>query len=105
MYRVVAARLKELGYRTRTVGKQISFGNARKFAWFWLYNVTKSNPSGVLHLMLALDHAVDDPHVRDVSRIGANRFNHQIVVRTMEDASGEWLADLIAEAHRYSTGS
>lgn len=102
VFRVVEAEITRLGYRTRTVGKQISYGNALKFAWFWLYNVTARNPSGVLHLMLALDEAVDSPHVRNVNPIGRHRWNHQIVLRTTEDAAGAWLIGLLAKAHAYS---
>ena len=48
-------RITALGPSETTVGSQISFGAKRKFAWFWLYNVTKKNPNGVPHLMLAID--------------------------------------------------
>jgi len=86
-----------------TVGKQISFGATRKFAWFWLYNVTGKNPSGTPHLMLALDHPVDSRHVRNVAQIGTSRWNHQIVVRTLDDAHSAWLGELLAEAYGYGT--
>jgi hypothetical protein len=70
IYRVVEQRILALGPAERAVESQISFGVNRKFAWFWLYNVTQKNPNGILHLMLALDHDTDDPHVRDISKVG-----------------------------------
>lgn len=46
--------IEDAGHATMTVRTQISFVNRSKFAWFWLYNVTK-NPNGAPHLMLAID--------------------------------------------------
>ncbi|MEP1123607.1 MAG: DUF5655 domain-containing protein [Ilumatobacter sp.] len=87
-----------------TVKRQISFGRTRKFAWFWLYNVTKKNPDGIPHLMLAIDHPIDTPHVRSVEQIGKQRWNHQIVIRSLDDANSTWLAELIGLAHDYGAG-
>ena len=100
---VIAARIDELGPSEIEVKSQISFAVNRKFAWFWLYNVTKKNPSGVPHLMLALDRKVEDPHVREVTQISKKRWNHQIVIRTTDDAHSDWLGDLIAAAYQYGS--
>jgi hypothetical protein len=100
-FRTIADRIDALGPCDVTVASQISFGINRKFAWFWLYNVTKKNPNGVLHMMLAIDQRIDDPHVRDVSQIGKERWNHQVVIRSREDAASAWLGDLIDAAYRY----
>jgi hypothetical protein len=86
---VIAARINELGPSEIEVKSQISFAVDRKFAWFWLYNVTKKNPSGIPHLMLALDRKVADPHVREVNQISRKRWNHQIVIRTMDDVHSD----------------
>lgn len=102
IFKVVERRIDACGPSEVEVKSQISFGVNRMFAWFWLYNVTRKNPNGVLHLMLAIDHQVDDPHVRDTSQIGKNRWNHQIVVRTTDDARSQWLGDLIKRAYAYA---
>lgn len=86
------------------VTAQISFERKRKFAWFWLYNVTKKNPDGIPHLMLAIDHPVDTAHVRNVEQISEHRWNHQIVIRSLDDANSAWLAELIGLAHGYGAG-
>ena len=86
-----------------TVTSQIIFGVNRKFAWFWLYNVTKKNPNEVLHMMLAIDHRIDDPHVRDISQIGNRGWNHQVVIRSGADATSTWLGELIEAAYRYGS--
>jgi len=101
VFLAVEERILGLGPSNLEVKTQISFGVNRKFAWFWLYNVTGKNPSGILHLMLALDHDAGSPHVRDVSQVGKSRWNHQIVIRTLENARSDWLGDLLEQAYRY----
>jgi hypothetical protein len=54
-------------------------------------------------VMLCLDRPVEDRHVRDISQISRNRWNHQIVIRTLRDANSEWLRKLLEAA--YSFGS
>ena len=104
IFDILADRIEELGGAQVRIGKQISFGRQRKFAWFWLYNVTKKNPNGVPHLMLALDHEKPSKHVRDVSQVGKHRWNHQIVVRTESDARSRWLGPYLALAYEYGGG-
>jgi len=94
--------IEAAGPATMTVRTQISFGNDRKFAWFWLYNVTKKDPNGVLHIMLAIDEAVESSHVRNVEQVSNARWNHQIVLPTVADAESAWLRDLVSRAYRYS---
>jgi hypothetical protein len=94
--------IEAAGPATMTVRTQISFGNDRKFAWFWLYNVTKKDPNGVLHLMLAIDEAVESSHVRNVEQVSNARWNHQIVLPIVADAESAWLRDLVSRAYRYS---
>lgn len=101
IYREVEKRIRRLGPAERTIKTQISFGVNRKFAWVWLYNVTRKNPNGILHLTLALDHDAEDPHVRDISQVSKNRWNHQIVIRTLDDARSDWLGELLEHAYRY----
>jgi hypothetical protein len=103
IFQAVERRLTELGPSEVSVGSQVSFGVKRKFAWFWLYNVTKKNPSGILHVMLAIDQEVDDLHIRDISLVSKNRWNHQIVIRTLEDARSGWLGRLLQMAYSYGS--
>lgn len=104
VFRIIADRIGALGPSEVTVASQISFGRRRKFAWFWLYNVTAKDPNGVPHLMLALDHPVETDRIRNVSQVGKSRWNHQIVVRSEADAASTWLGDLLAEAYDYGGG-
>lgn len=104
IFQVIAERISAMGPSQLSVASQISFGRQRKFVWFWLYNQTRKDPNGVPHLMLALDHQVVSDRIRQVDQIGKHRWNHQIVVRSEEDASSEWLGELLAEAYQYAGG-
>lgn len=102
IFGILSARILEAAPEaTLSVGSQISFGARRKFAWVWLYNVTGRTPNGVVHLMLAMAAAHEAPEVRNVSQVGKQRWNHQIVVRTLADARSDRLGGLIAEAAAY----
>lgn len=85
------------------MGSQISFGSERKFASAWLYNVSQRNPDGILHLLLRLDHRVEDERIRDVTQVNRNRWNHQIVVRSLDEARAGWLGDLIDNAASFGS--
>ena len=80
LFKTILARLQTLGPFEVTVASQISLGIDRKFAWFWLYNVTKKNPSGILHTMLRIDRRLEDPNVRNIEQVTKNGWNHQIVI-------------------------
>jgi hypothetical protein len=101
IFKIVYERARSLGPFEVIVKSQISFGVDRKFAWFWLYNVTQKNPNGVLHAMLCADRRIGDPHVRGVNQIGTSRWNHQIVVRTSRDAQSKWLLRLLHAAYEF----
>lgn len=103
IFKAIQEQLAARGPAEVSVKSQISFSVNRKFAWFWLYNVTKKDPNGVPHVMLLIDRRIDDPHVRNIEQVGKNRWNHQIVIRTTADAKSDWLEALLAAA--YDLGS
>ncbi|WP_282786362.1 DUF5655 domain-containing protein, partial [Nocardia sp. CC201C] len=86
IFAALRALIEQQGECEMTVGSQISFGVARKFAWIWLYNVTGANPEGTVQIMLALREEHDIPPVYRVTRIGNARWNHLIVVHSLEEA-------------------
>ena len=102
-FRVIADQISAFGPCEVSVASQISFGVKRKFAWFWLYNVSRKNPDGVPHLMLALDREIRSAHVRQIQKIGRARWNHQIVIRSKGDAESEWLRQLLEIAYAYGS--
>lgn len=103
IFKAVYEQVRSFGAFDVTVRSQISFGVNRKFAWFWLYNVTQRNPNGILHTMLSVDRKIGDPHVRNIEQIGRNRWNHQVVVRTLRDAQSEWLHHLLKGAYEFGS--
>ena len=103
VFNAVYEQVRSLGSFDVTVQLQISFGVNRKFAWFWLYNVSKKNPNGILHTMLRLVTKIDDSHVRNIEQISKNRWNHQVVIRTLRDAQSKWLHRLLKAAYEFGS--
>jgi hypothetical protein len=85
------------------IGSQISFAVDRKFAWIWLYNVSKKNPEGTVQIQLALGESRDLKSVYRVSKVGKSRWNHLVVVHNLTEAKSKQLAKLIAEAYEYGS--
>ncbi len=104
IFNAVFRRLQSLGSFEVSVRSQISFSVERQFAWFWLYNVTRKNPNGILHTTLRMDERIDDPHIRAITRIGKNRWNHQVVIHTLKDANSAWMRRLLEAAYRFGSG-
>ncbi|NKX85763.1 DUF5655 domain-containing protein [Nocardia coubleae] len=84
-----------------SVASQIVFAVARKFAWVWLYNVTGKNPEGTVQIMLALDREMAHAPVYRVTQVGRARWNHLVVVHSLDEARDPRLAELIAAAYRF----
>ena len=103
IFKAVHDYLNALGPLQVAVASQISFAVNRKFAWFWLYNVTESNPNGILHAMLRVDRKIDDSHVRNIEQISKNRWNHQVVIRTLRDAQSKWLYRILKAAYEFGS--
>ena len=77
----------------------MSFSVNRKFLWVWAYERTGD---GTLFLNVRLDRPVEDPHFHRVDQVSANRWNHHVVVKTMEAAQSDWLRDLIRAGHEFA---
>lgn len=84
-----------------SVASQIVFAVTRKFAWVWLYNVTGKNPEGTVQIMLALDREMAHAPVYRVTQVGRARWNHLVVVHSLDEAHDPRLAELIAAAYRF----
>jgi hypothetical protein len=101
IFTVLQKEITAHGESTMTVASQISFSAKRKFAWIWLYNVTGANPEGTVQIMLALGREVAGPPVYRVTQLGKNRWNHLVVVHSLEEARDPKLRALIKEAYAY----
>jgi hypothetical protein len=103
IFKELQRQIRAQGDSKMQVASQISFGGKRKFAWIWLYNISGANPEGTVQIMLALDREVDEPPVCRVTQIGSRRWNHLVVVHSMDEARDPKLHALIEEAYRYGT--
>ena len=55
-----------------------------------------------LFLNVRLDRPLEDPRFHRVDQVSANRWNHHVVVKTMEAAQSDWLRDLIRAGHEFA---
>lgn len=52
-------------------------------------------------MQLAIDQRLGDDRIRSITKISANRWNHQVVIRSLQDARSAWLGKLIERAYAY----
>ncbi|WP_069167229.1 DUF5655 domain-containing protein [Nocardia altamirensis] len=103
IFQLLRGLIEQQGPCEMSIASQISFGVTRKFAWIWLYNITGANPEGTVQIMLAMNEERDEPPVYRVTPIGKSRWNHLIVVHSMDEARDPRLRALIREAYRYGS--
>lgn len=99
MYAAIESYTMSLGTVTKHLTAQASFSVNRKFLWAWAYEKTAD---GSLFLNVRLDRPMEDPHFHRVSQISANRWNHHVVVKTMEATESDWLRDLIHAGYEFA---
>lgn len=98
-FTAIADYTHALGPVTTEVKGQASFAVKRKFLWCWAYEKTAD---GTLYLMVTLDQQLDDPNFHDVSHVSKNRWNHNVVVKSLETATSDWLRDLIRAGYEFA---
>ena len=99
MYTAIESYVMSLGSAAKHLTAQVSFSGNRKFLWIWAYEKTSD---GTLFLNVRLDRPMEDPHFHRVSQISTNRWNHHVVVKTMEAAQSDWLRDLIRAGYEFA---
>ena len=53
--------------------------------------------------MRELDRPVEEPHVHHIDQVSANRWNHHVVVKTLEAAQSDWLRELIRAGYEFAS--
>lgn len=101
LFDAIADYIHSLGAVTTEVKAQTSFSVKRKFLWCWAYEETAD---GTLYLMVRLDQERTDEHFHDVSQISKNRWNHNVVVKSLDTAESAWLRDLIRAGYEFAQG-
>jgi hypothetical protein len=91
------------GIKEIITNTQVSFGEARKFAWLWLAPATKKTPEGVLMLTLDMTHPVEHTLINSVEETYPGKWTHQIAVK--DRAVLEQILDhgWIKEAYKFGT--
>ena len=100
MYTAIESYVVSLGDVTKHLTAQVSFSVNRKFLWAWAYEKTTD---GTLFLNVRLDRPLEDPNVHRVTQVSANRWNHHVVVKTMEAAQSGWLRALIGAGYEFTS--
>ena len=93
--------VRSLGPVTVERKAQESYAVTRKFLWLWAYERTAD---GTLYLSVLLDREVSDPHLHDVTRVSAHRWNHSVVVTSAAEARSGWLHDLLRAGYAFASG-
>ena len=99
MYTAIESYVMSLSAVTKHLTAQVSFSVNRKFLWVWAYERTGD---GTLFLNVRLDRPVEEPRVHRVDQVSANRWNHHVVVKTMETVQSDWLKDLIRAGYEFA---
>lgn len=89
-----------LGPVEKTFKSQVSYSVNRKFLWMWAYEKTAD---GTLYLNVTLDHAMNDDRLHGVTQISANRWNHNVEVKSPQTAHSEWLRQLITTGFEFAS--
>lgn len=99
-YRAVDECVMSLGPVTREHRSQVSYSVNRKFLWMWAYERTGD---GTLYLNVTLDHRQDDEHIHSITQVSPHRWNHHVVVRSLQTATSQWLRALISAGVEFSS--
>lgn len=99
-FRAIDSYVMGLGEVEREFRAQVSYKINRKFLWMWAYERTGD---GTLYLNVTLDHREDLPGVHQVTQVSHHRWNHHVVVKSLETASSLWLRTLIKEGFDFSS--
>ena len=95
----IDAYVTGLGSVKRELRSQVSYSVNRKFLWMWAYEKTGD---GTLYLNVTLDHREEFPGIHRVTQVSARRWNHHVVVKSLETANSSWLRELIKKGFEFS---
>ena len=98
-FQAIDAYVMGLGSVKRELRSQLSYSVNRKFLWMWAYEKTGD---GTLYLNVTLDHREEFPGIHRVTQVSARRWNHHVVVKSLETANSSWLRELIKKGFEFS---
>lgn len=91
--------IASLGGADTEIKSQISYRRQRKFLWMWSYEKTKD---GTLFLAFLLDREMNADFIHASNQISKNRWNHSVVLKSVEDAENKGLKQVILDAYTFA---
>jgi len=94
----IVSIVASLGPSHSETKSQLTFGRKRKFIWLWSYQHTAD---GTLYMTVCLDREIRSTHFQYVKQVGANRWNHHVVVRSTAQIEASWFKDLVEKGYEF----
>ena len=101
LFKVVRRFIGSLGpVEVEAAKTQVSFKNARKFAWVWLpLRSTTTRPDNCIVLTFALDRRVIHDRIAESVEPYPGRFTHHVIIERESDLNDDvrgWLSEAYA---------
>lgn len=98
-YQVIDEYVMSLGKVKREFRSQVSYAVNRKFLWMWAYEKTTD---GTLYFNVTLDRQENNKNIHKVTQVSPNRWNHHVVIKSLQTARSQWLHALIGKGFEFS---
>lgn len=89
------------GGAEKEIKSQCTYKLKRKFLWLWVYDKTAD---GTLFMNILLDKKMDAPFLHDINQVSKNRFNHNIVIKSMDTIQSQAFQELLQESYEFAQG-
>ncbi|MEY8370270.1 DUF5655 domain-containing protein [Aerococcaceae bacterium 50-4] len=98
-FEAIDTLLTSLGGAEKEVKAQFTYKLKRKFLWLWVYDKTAD---GTLFANVLLDHQMEAPFLHDINQVSKNRFNHNIVIKSMDTIQSQAFQDLLQASYSFA---
>ena len=99
IFNKVDSYIHSIGNVEIEIKSQISYKLQRKFCWMWSYEKTKD---GTLFLAFLLDEKIDASFIHAVTQVSKNRWNHNVVLKSLEDAEDPNLREALSKSYHFA---
>lgn len=80
-FEAIDTLITSFGGADQEIKAQCSYKLKRKFLWLWVYDKT---PDGTMFVNILLDYKMETPFLHDINQVSENRFNHNIVIKSLD---------------------
>lgn len=98
-FEAIDTLISSLGGAEQEIKAQCTYKLKRKFLWLWVYDKTAD---GTLFMNVLLDHQMEAPFLHDINQVSKNRFNHNIVIKSMETIQSKEFLDLLQASYKFA---